>query len=551
MRRLWSPGAQPEMPFLAPSRVAGEPMGALDAPGPGGETVATEPLVVAGWALFPSGPTAKVEVMVDGRPVGRARLGGFREELPRDFDMPEAAIAGFEFREIVDVGPPGSSLRVTAVATSAGGETVELEVDGVQVIAPESTEDEEPLPPARTPVAAADGRLSVVVFTHQLNLGGAQLYLMDLIRELRKGDRVELTVASAFDGLLRQDLEAMGIPVHLFGIAPFDDLSTHIGRVEELAGWCEGRGFDVAFVNTATALALPGAEAAEQLGIPVVWAIHESFEPVELWAGIEGPVRERSEATVGAAERLVFEADATRHIYEKLAPAERCLTVPYGLDMEPIDARRATFDRAAERRKRGIPEDAQLVVCVGTVEPRKAQSMLAVAFDLVAPHHPRARLAFVGGRKDRDSEALEAFIDSPRTNDRMELIPITPDVEAWYGIADLLVCASDVESLPRTVLEAMAWETPVLATDVFGLPDVVIPDETGWLCAPRDATALAAALERALGVPAETCARIGAAGRRLVAERHSLPRYAAEITKLLEEAAAGASVGPPEKESSP
>ena len=73
----------------------------------------------------------------------------------------------------------------------------------------------------------------------------------------------------------------------------------------------------------------------------------------------------------------------------------------------------------------------------------------------------------------------------------MRLIPITPDVDPWYGMADILVCASDIESLPRTVLEAMAWETPVLATSVFGLPELIDDGETGWLCEPRDMLALA------------------------------------------------------------
>ena len=51
-------------------------------------------------------------------------------------------------------------------------------------------------------------------------------------------------------------------------------------------------------------------------------------------------------------------------------------------------------------------------------------------------------------------------------------------------MSDLLVCASDVESLPRTVLEAMAWELPVLATAVYGLPELIEDGETGWLCRP-------------------------------------------------------------------
>src|SRR5690349_24505588 len=85
---------------------------------------------------------------------------------------------------------------------------------------------------------------------------------------------------------------------------------------------------------------------------------------------------------------------------------------PYGLDLEPIDAHRAQFDGAAARREAGIPADAELVVCVGTVEPRKAQVMLAQAFDMVAARHPRAWVAFVGGRDDPNTEALRRYVDA-------------------------------------------------------------------------------------------------------------------------------------------
>jgi glycosyltransferase involved in cell wall biosynthesis len=116
---------------------------------------------------------------------------------------------------------------------------------------------------------------------------------------------------------------------------------------------------------------------------------------------------------------------------------------------------------------------------------------------------------------------------------------MTPEVEPWFGIADLLVCPSDIESMPRTVLEAMAWETPVLATAIFGLPDLIEDGESGWLCEPRDLAALTAALDRALTSGAEERRRIGRAGRVLVESRHSLEQYGREVAALLERIAGG------------
>ena len=330
----------------------------------------------------------------------------------------------------------------------------------------------------------------------------------------------------------------MGIPVHLTSFSEHEDFNAHLGRIEELVTWAAPREFDLALVNTATSLVSPVAEAAARLGIPTIWAIHESFEPGILWASLNPAVRARTEATLSKAAFAVFEAEATRRIYEPLVPAERCRVLPYGLDLAPIEAKRAGFDPATARREAGIPEEATVVVCVGTVEPRKAQTPLAQAFERIASRHPDAHLALVGGREDDlYSQALGEFIAASPHGSQMRLIPVTPEVDSWYGMADLLVCASDVESLPRTVLEAMAWETPVLATEVFGLPELITHGETGWLCEPGDISALAAALDEVLGIPRETRDRVAQAARALVAERHDLGNYAGRMAALLGQAA--------------
>lgn len=541
-RRLWSKGAEPATPFLAPEPQAATVVGEIDVPGPGAE-IAGPVFFVRGWALFPDSPTATVEIRVNEKSVGNARVAYLRPDVAEALDVPEAISSGFELaleRELVDL--PEGPATVEVVPKSVSGQEQVLGPVEVVIGDPRgedpsrhSGKDPLPAPPLPTSAPPENAGPGVLVVTHQLGLGGAQLYLMDLLRGLMSAGDARFTVISALDGVLRPDLEELGIPVHIFG-ALHDDLSSHVGRLEELSSWAEGRDFDVALLNTATVFTVPGAELAALLGIPYVWSIHESFHPSVLWSVLSRPLRERAEAAIAGAEALVFETEATRQLYEADAGQARCLTLPYGLDLEPIDAWRGSFDVLREREQADIPEDAELVVCIGTIEPRKAQNTLAQAFDLIAGGHPRAHLAFVGGREDLECEALEELIARASYGDRMHLIPITPDVHAWYGMADILVCASDVESMPRTVLEAMAWETPVLATRVFGLPEVITEGENGWLCEPRDLGALAQGLERALSSSPEERQRMGRHSRELVEKRHSLPQYGQEISALLQNA---------------
>ena len=511
-------------------------MGKIDGPDDGSRVGPM--LDVWGWALFPDHPTARVEISLSGRPLGRARLGHPRPDVRRHWNPDHARSSGFQLTtSLADTGIPAGEAELEVVATSLEDERVQLDPVTVHVELRQAKKPARiPPPPARTPLQDSSTRPHVLVVTHQLNLGGAQLYLLDLLKEMARGDLASFTVLSALDGIVRKDIEALGIPVHISSLVPYDDLSSHVGRIEELLCWMDGRDFDAVFVNTATLLSSPGAEAAEALGLPVLWAIHESFLPSVLWNGVGPEIEERTVAAMRHSAALIFEAEATQRLYEPIAGAERCLTVPYGLDLEPIDAARHAFDPATARRAEGIPEEAEVVVCVGTIEPRKAQLMLEQAFNVVAPRHPAAYLVFVGGRDDLDSEYLEEAIEHSRVRERMRLVPVTPDVARWYGIADLLVSASDVESLPKTVLEAMAWETPALATNVFGLPELITDGETGWLCEPRDLGALVDGLERALTSPPEERRRIGQRSRVLVQERHSLPNYAHAISNILQDA---------------
>jgi len=544
MRRLWSAGAVPEMTFLPAGPFDAVPRGKIDVPGARAR-VKEEILHVHGWAMFPAAPTTRVEAWLGDEPLGRARIGVQRPDIGELTDNPYARISGFELSaDLAEIGRPLGSSEVRVKAVSAGGESLELPPVPVTIAEDESKlrdETDLPPPPMRTPRPTGGSGRQVLVYTHQLNLGGAQLYLMDLLRQLLALGTVQPTVVSALDGRLRTELEELGVPVHISSPSAMDDFSSHLGRVEELRAWAQGRDFELVLVNTATGFVLPGAELAAELGIPAVWAIHESFPLATLWGNPDPRIREYAEGVLSGAALAIFEADATRRMFEGVIGSERSLVLPYGLDLGPIDEERKSFDKAAARREEGIPEDAEVVLCVGTIEPRKAQLPLAHAFDMIARRHPAAHLVFVGANDKPDSLLLAERVEDSGSAAQIELVDVTPDVQRWYGMADLLVCASDIESLPRTVLEAMAWETPVLATDVFGLPELIDDGETGWLCEPRDTLALADALDRALNSTREERENLGRAARALVEERHSLPEYANQIARIIDEAASAAS----------
>ena len=334
-RRIWRPEATHSMPLLPTEPI---PDGRIDSPS-AGEDLSRETAWIRGWATFPSGSATRVEVFLGEHLLGLARLGVGRADLARRLDAP-AGLSGFELkRDLAEWPGPDGDTQLRCVVHGPDGEmheiTAPLSVSPVEEL-PEAKRTEGKAPSPRTD----SGAIRTLFFTHQLTLGGAQLYLQDLLRELTARKLVEATVVSTMDGPLRDELDELGIPSHITSMIVAKTASEHAGRVEELAAWADDRGFEAIFVNTATVSTFPGVEVAKKLGIPALWAIHESFSPAVIWEDLDPLVRSGADASLGDAAVLIFEADATRRIFENYAPGGSLLTIPYGLDIAAIDAER-------------------------------------------------------------------------------------------------------------------------------------------------------------------------------------------------------------------
>jgi glycosyltransferase involved in cell wall biosynthesis len=282
-----------------------------------------------------------------------------------------------------------------------------------------------------------------------------------------------------------------------------------------------------------------GADVAARAGVPCIWAIHESFDlPVYWMAALppHGPsayVRRRGQAALATACAVVFEAQATRRQYAHCGDARRFVHVPYGVDVPAIDGFRAGYDRAAARQRLDIPVDATVLLCVGTFQPRKAQALLVQAFARVAADFERAFLVLVGMGDDAYSNGVRLCVEQSEVAERCRLVRVVSDIYEWYALADFLVCASDVESLPRTVLESMAFGVPVLATRVFGLAELIRDGDNGWLCDACDLKSQVDGLRRVLSMSDVERRRVAAAAQLCVRQQHDSRGYAEAYWKLM------------------
>ena len=104
------------------------------------------------------------------------------------------------------------------------------------------------------------------------------------------------------------------------------------------------------------------------------------------------------------------------------------------------------------RREHNIPEDETVVMVMGMLEERKSQACIVEAFAGMAAVHPEARLILVGDYPCEYSDAVNQMVSESGMAERITFEPITPNVLEWYGLSDLLLSASDVESLPRSLV---------------------------------------------------------------------------------------------------
>ncbi len=203
--------------------------------------------------------------------------------------------------------------------------------------------------------------------------------------------------------------------------------------------------------------------------------------------------------------------------------------IPLGLDLAPLLAVGTGTERPGSLRSAlGLGRDVPLVGVLGRLVPVKDHATL---FEAMAKT-PDAHLAVLGDGELRHS--LEGLASHLGIADRTHFTGWWDDVVTALADLDVVVLSSRNEGTPVALIEALAAGRPVVATDVGGVRHVVQDGETGWLCPPGDAPALAALLQRVLA-NRHVAAGLAEEGRRRVAEHFGRARMVADHLALYRE----------------
>jgi glycosyltransferase involved in cell wall biosynthesis len=212
----------------------------------------------------------------------------------------------------------------------------------------------------------------------------------------------------------------------------------------------------------------------------------------------------RAIAVSGQLRDAVVRAGASR---------DRIVRILNGIDDRAFVREPARESEA--RRWLGVPPGAVVIGAVGRVEAQKRFDLLLNAFAELRRRQRAldARLVIAG-----DGSLLESLRRQRSALDLQDTCLLTghcEDVARLHHAVDVFVQSSDYEGTPNAVLEAMAFETPIVATDVGGTRELVEHGEHGLVVPPGDAHALANAIEQVLAAPDATRRRAVAARRRV------------------------------------
>ncbi len=325
-------------------------------------------------------------------------------------------------------------------------------------------------------------------------------------------------------GPLEADLRAAGVPLAIIGkrwkLDPraFWQLKRHIAdlRPDLVHTWMFA-------ANTY------GFAAARACGVTNVVIGQRCVDPWKsrLQLAIDGQLARRCRG-------VVVNSEGVRDFYVRHgAPADRVRLIANGvaIPQPPATTRRQLLAEL------GLPEDSRLIGLVGRLWPQKRVKDAIWAADLLKVIRGDVHLLVIGDGPQRDR--LRRFRDQVCIRGKVHFLGQRGDVPQFMPHFDVLWSTSAYEGQSNAILEAMACGVPVVATDIPGTRELVVPGATGYLVPVGDRAAFAKFTERLLN-DTSLAGRFSAAARNRVAREFSveqmIERHAALYRELLDRA---------------
>lgn len=373
--------------------------------------------------------------------------------------------------------------------------------------------------------------VTIYLFAHDTEPSGAPRVTVEVARTLLAAG-LECTLVFPKSGKLEEQARLEGLPTLVISnppksiaLAPLKSkFSLLLARVRALLQFIQ-----LARKQTAKPIFWAGSSVLLEVAlagfvarVPVIIHVHE-----HLTLSLMNRLKIRLINVF--ANHLIFVSEATTAPFRRVVKPSRISVIPNRVEPRYFNPPPRS---SAFRSTLGLEEQDVAFLSIGFLSPRKGFDLLIAAFSLVHQSHPKTRLLIVGTPPDEAGAygaQLSAQIRDLGLGQAVKFLGYREDVKALLANADVFVLASRNEALPLSIVEAMAVGCPVIATDVGGVREIVVNEETGLLVPPENVAELAAAMGKILGGPKEKWA---ASAQRLATERFQPEAIARQLVEL-------------------
>ncbi len=340
-------------------------------------------------------------------------------------------------------------------------------------------------------------------------MGGSQTHLRQVLRILDRSRFDPILICLTGQGALLDDVRETGVQI----LSPAAERSFKgadlLVRMAATARVLRQARVDIVHTYLLRAN-LVGSVAARLARIPVVLGSKRGCH--------ERRGFELLSAKIGNAlsDRVMVNAEAVREFVHgnEGCPKDKMFVIPSGVDTD----RFKPLPPADYKQRLGLPADAIIVGCVTRMRIRKGVEEFIRAIAELRRTDPRVH-GVIAGEVEPDPY-LQELLDELNMHEGLTLLGRRNDMPEVLSAFDLFVLSSHDEGMSNAILEAMAMEKAVVATDVGGTCEVVRHGQTGLLVPARDCHALAVAMGQVLSAP-EKARAMGRLGRSVIEEGFS------------------------------
>lgn len=215
-------------------------------------------------------------------------------------------------------------------------------------------------------------------------------------------------------------------------------------------------------------------------------------------------------------------------IKRRAVPSDHIIAMHNGIDTE-----RFTFNPDSRKMRRvelGLTCDTPLILAVGRLTEAKDYPNLLSAMSQLPECYNNVQLVIIGTGEDKAN--LLAITDELGLMPRVHFLGLRNDVSDWMSASDIYAMSSAWEGMPLVLLEAMACERVIVATDCGGVKEVL--DGNGFLVPPKNSEKLADALTFALSMSPSESLELGLQAKRNIEQKYSLSAVAKKWIELYE-----------------